>query len=164
VITHRTCVDVDAVTPGRIYDLMVNPTDAAYRQWWPGTHTRFHVVRRDSSTSPTGDVVVMDERVGRRRLRFHGVVRVAEPGRRIVWQLRKVVTAPAWLDVTLCDIPSGTRVEHTLRLGFSGLLGTLTDPLIRLYFTDEFANALTAHAKTEFLLLSPKQGMPGPAR
>ncbi len=82
---HRTVVDVDGVTPDELYRLMVAPTDDAYRRWWPGVHDRFHTVARDPVTSPVGDVIVMDERVGRRRLRFQGVIRAADPDRRVVY-------------------------------------------------------------------------------
>ncbi len=133
---------------------MAYPTDAAYRAWWPGTHLAFHVIRPGPS-SPLGDLVAMDELVGSRRLRFHGVVTVAEPGHRITWQLRKGITGPAWLDLRLSTIPGGTRVEHELRLGWSRPLGRVTDPVIRLYFTPAFADALTLHAPTEFPLLAP---------
>jgi hypothetical protein len=155
MITHRTCVDVAAVSPRQLYESLARPTDQAYRRWWPGTHLRFHVLRRDSWTSPIGDVVRMDERVGARRLRFDAVVRVAEPAHRIVWQLRVGVLLPAWLDITLRATPQGTRVEHELRLGWTGLPGRLTDPLMRLYFSPAFADALTVHATTEFPLLTP---------
>lgn len=165
MITHRTCVDVPGALPRTLYELMIHPTDEAYRRWWPGTHFAFHVRRRDRWTSPIGDLVRMDERVGWRRLRFDAVVRVAEPARRIVWHLRMGgVPVPAWLDITLRETPSGTRVEHELRLGWTGTPGLLTDPLIRLYFTPSFADALTVHATTEFPLLSPGVPPAAPAR
>lgn len=164
MITHRTCVDVPAARPEELYELLVNPTDEAYRRWWPGTHLSFHVVRRDPWMSPIGDVVQMDERVGSRRLRFGAVVRVAEPAHRIVWQLRTGVMLPAWLDITLVDAARGTRVEHELRLGWTGARGMLTDPLLGLYFTRSFADALTVHAITEFPLLSPGALAPPAAR
>lgn len=117
-------------------------------------HHRFHVVR-PGRDSPVGDLVFFDETIGRRRLRLHGVVRHADPDRRLVWQLRKGVTASAWLELRLDQTPGGTRVEHVFRLGLSGLLGRLTDPVVRMLFTRAFAAALTRHAVTEFTLLSP---------
>ncbi len=151
------------VEPEAVYRRLADPTDERYRAWWPGTHTAFHVVRRAGS-SPVGDVTVMDERVGRRRLRFRAVVQVADPGRRLVWQLGKGIPGPAWLDITVTAIPGGTRVEHVLRIGYDGIAGRLTDPLIRLYFTDAFADALTVHAMTEFPLLAPGASPPDRVR
>jgi uncharacterized protein YndB with AHSA1/START domain len=140
MITHSTCVDVNALSASELYEFMLNPTDSRYQRWWPGVHRRFHVIRRHPITSPVGDVVVMDELIGRRRLRFRGVVRVAEPDRRIVWQLGMGVSGPAWLEMTLTRIAGGVRIDHVVRIGFPGLRGRLTDPVIRLYFTDGFAD------------------------
>lgn len=160
MITHSTCVDVDALSASELYELMTNPTDSRYQRWWPGVHRQFHVVRRHPATSPVGDVVLMDELVGRRRLRFRGVVRVAEPDRRIVWQLGTGVPGPAWLELTLTGTEHGVRIDHVVRIGFPGVLGRLTDPLVRLYVTDGFADALTQHALTEFPLLAAGAPVP----
>lgn len=164
MITHVTVVEVADTSPGEIYALMIAPTDAAYRRWWPGTHLRFHVIRQHPPTSPVGDRIVMDEYVGRRRLRFRGVVRVADPPHRIVWQIGPGGITPAWLDLRLNETAGGTRVEHTLRLGWEGRAGRLTDPLVRRWFSPAFADALTVHASTEFPLFARGAPRPGPRR
>lgn len=164
MITHATTVDVAGATPGEIYDAMVTPTDAAYRRWWPGTHLRFHVRRTHPRTSPIGDRIVMEEYVGDRRLRFRGVVRAAEPSRRILWQFGAGGLAPAWLDIRLHETAGGTRVDHILRLGWEGRAGRAADALLRRWFTPAFADALTVHATTEFPLLAPGASKPGARR
>ncbi len=152
MIVHRTLVTVPGGSAESVYRLLAEPTDQAYRRSWPGTHLAFHVVRRDPHTSPVGDRVLMDERVGRRRLRLSAVVHEAVPGRHLRWRL--CVPLPASLEIRLDEDATGVQVEHVLRLGWPGAVGHLTDPLLRLWFTAAFADALTAHATTEFPLLA----------
>lgn len=62
------------------------------------------------------------------------------------------------------EIPGGVRVEHVLTVGLGGRLGQFSDPLIRMYFTQAFADTLTEHARTEFPLLAAGAGAPPQAR
>jgi hypothetical protein len=77
-------VDVAGLTGRDITDFMLSCTDEQYQQWWPGTHLRLHVLER--ATAGVGDEMVMDEFVGRRRLRLRAAVEALEPGRRVVWR------------------------------------------------------------------------------
>ncbi len=43
----------------------------------------------------TGNLVVFDEYVDSHRLRFNAVLHVFEPGRVMVWHLRKIIGLPA---------------------------------------------------------------------
>ena len=143
-------VEVAGLTGRDVTDFMVACTDERYQNWWPGTHLQFHVLGR--AAGGVGDVVVMDEFVGRRRLRLRGVVEAVEPGRRLVWRFRKVVTLPARLSLELTPVPGGVSVRHTITAGWPGA-GRLLDPLLRLYFTPRFTADLDAHVRTEFPLL-----------
>jgi uncharacterized protein YndB with AHSA1/START domain len=129
---------------------MVSCTDERYRSWWPGTHLQLHSVGR--ATGGVGDVVVMNEFVGERRLRLRGVVEAVEPGRRLVWRFRKLVPLPARLSLELTPVPGGVSVRHTVTAGWPGI-GRGLDPLLRLYFTPRFRADLDAHVRTEFPLL-----------
>jgi hypothetical protein len=91
VITSE--VKVSGLTGRDVSDFMMSCTDDQYRDWWPDTHLQLHVLGR--ATGGVGDVVVMDEFIGRRRLRLHGVVEALEPGRLIVWRFHKIVPLPA---------------------------------------------------------------------
>lgn len=149
LVTEST-VDVAGLTGRDVTDFMVSCTDEQYRNWWPGTHLQLHVLGR--ATGGVGDVVVMDEFVGRRRLRLRGVVEAAEPGRRLVWRFRKIVPLPARLTLELTPVPGGVSVRHTITAGWPGI-GRVLDPLLRLYFTPTFIAELDAHVRTEFPLL-----------
>ncbi|OQA93347.1 MAG: hypothetical protein BWY25_03109 [Chloroflexi bacterium ADurb.Bin222] len=46
-------------------------------------------------------------------------------------------------------------MAHTLQAGFKGI-GSILDPLLRLYFSDEFARAMDEHARTEFPMLGER--------
>lgn len=143
-------VDVTGLTGRDVTDFMVACTDEQYRRWWPGTHLQLHVLGR--TVGGVGDVVVMDEFIGRRRLRLRGVVEVAEPGQKLVWRFRKIVPLPARLSLELTPVPGGVSVRHTVTAGWPGIGGVL-DPLLRLYFTPRFTKDLDAHVRTEFPLL-----------
>ena len=94
-----------------------------------------------------GDVVRMDEYVGRRRLRLSAVVVEAEPGRRIVWWFGRRVHLPARLRLELTDRPGAASCAT--RGGFGGF-GRVLDPLLRLYLSPRFAADLDRHVHTEF--------------
>ena len=129
---------------------MLNPTDERYQRWWPGTHLRFHTLARHPGH--VGDVVVMDELIGTRRVTMTGVVTEAVTGTRITWQLKRWITLPARLTLELTDRDGGVALRHITHAGFDGL-GRLLDPILRLYFSRRFVAALDAHVKTEFPLL-----------
>jgi hypothetical protein len=95
----------------------------------------------------------MDEFVGSRRLRMTGIVVEVEPGRRIVWQLKRWIRLPAWLRLELEDQADGSFVRHTVQVGYRGL-GRVLDPILRLYVSRRFAAELDEHVRTEF----PKLG------
>jgi hypothetical protein len=94
----------------------------------------------------------MDEYVGTRRLRMRGIVVEALPRKRLVWQLVKATRLPAWLELELTDYEGGVAITHTTSAGFRGA-GRILDPLVRLYFSKQFARELDEHVKTEFPLL-----------
>lgn len=143
-------VHVAGLTGPDVTDFLMSCTDERYRSWWPGTHLQLHSLGR--SRGGVGDVVVMDEFVGRRRLRLRGVVEAVEPGRRLVWRFRKLVPLPARLSLELTPVPGGVSVRHTITAGWPGI-GRALDPLLRLYFTPRFTSDLDAHVRTEFPLL-----------
>jgi hypothetical protein len=56
---------------------------------------------------------------------------------------------PAVLSIEFIDTPKGVKINHELRLGFSGV-GKILDPLISLYFTQSVADALEKHCLEEW--------------
>jgi hypothetical protein len=141
---------VDGITASEIFEFLANPTDEGYRQWWPGTHLQLHPLEHHADH--IGDVIYMDEYVGSRRLRMKGIVVEAVPGRRLVWELKKVIRFPARLELELRDYDGGVTITHTTHAGLRGA-GRFLDPLLRLYLSERFARALDEHVKTEFPLL-----------
>lgn len=163
MLTIQSTVFVVGITGREVTDLLLDCTDERYRSWWPGTHLQLHNLARGAEH--VGDVVFMDEYVGRRRVRATGVVVKAVPGSKIVWQLRQGVRLPVRLILELTDRDGGVGVRHTIRAGLSGV-GRLLDPLLRRYFSPEFAAAMDQHVKTEFPLLRDRLAGPrlGPGR
>ena len=151
-----------AVVPGaraaEVLRFMLEPTDSAYRSWWPGVHNRFHITARSRRADHVGDRVLMDERVGRRRLRFAGEVVDVVADRWVVWQLRQGVPLPVRLRLDLQDDldRSGegpfVRVRHTVQAGWVGP-GRILDPFFGLYVSRRFAADLDEHVRTEFARL-----------
>jgi polyketide cyclase/dehydrase/lipid transport protein len=147
MLVLESSVLVEGISAQEVTDFLLHPSDDRYRAWWPGTHLQFHVV--DAANAPVGDVVRMDEYVGRRRLRLSAVVVEAEPGRRIVWRFGRRVHLPARLRLELTDGTGGCLVRHTLEAGFGGF-GRVLDPFLRLYLSPRFAVDLDRHVRTEF--------------
>jgi hypothetical protein len=97
--------------------------------------------------------VYFDEYVGKRRLKFRGIVVKNIPGKNIVWQMKKVIKLPAWLALEFEDNDEGVTITHTFKVGFTGI-GRLFDPFMKLYFTGGFIKALDEHAHIEFTKLA----------
>ncbi|HEU5474931.1 MAG TPA: hypothetical protein VFV67_30175 [Actinophytocola sp.] len=160
MITIESTLHLERVTGLSITEFLLNCTDERYQQWWPGTHRRFHV--RTQGREHLGDTVFMEEYIGNRHVRMAGTVVDVVPGRRIVWQLKRVVRLPVWLTLELTDRDGAVAIRHTIRAGYTGV-GRLLDPLLRLYFTAEFTRAMDDHVHTEFPLLRDRILDPGPA-
>ncbi|HWE20099.1 MAG TPA: hypothetical protein VG758_23455 [Hyphomicrobiaceae bacterium] len=147
MITIQSRLHVSALWGGEVLDFLLNCTDEEYRAWWPGTHLQLHALAR--RPGDIGSIYYMDEFVGGYRLRMTAVVCALEPGKRIVWQLKRGITLPARLTLDLADDAQGVAITHTIEAGFRGL-GRLLDPLLRLYLSHNFERAMDEHVRTEF--------------
>lgn len=150
MITIRSRLHVPSLQAGEVLDFLLNCTDEEYQAWWPGTHLQMHALSR--RPGDIGSIYYMDEFVGQYRLRMTAVVCALEPGKRIVWQLKRGITLPAWLTLELADDAAGVTITHTVEAGYRGL-GRPLDPLLRLYFSRDFERALDEHVRTEFPML-----------
>lgn len=150
MISIQSKVRVAGVSGADLIDFMLNCTDQQYQAWWPGVHLAFHTVTR--RPGDVGNVVYMDEYVGPRRIKMRGVVSEVVAGKKIEWQFKQIVRLPARLILEADDDNGDVMLTHTLQVGFKGM-GSILDPLLRLYFTDEFARAMDEHAQTEFPML-----------
>lgn len=150
MITIQSKVHIADISGADIFDFMLNCTDQRYQAWWPGTHLAFHTVER--RPGDVGNIVYMDEYVGQRRIKMQGVVAEVVPGKKIVWQFKQLVRLPAWLILEADERDGGVMLTHTLQAGFKGI-GSVLDPLLRLYFSDGFARAMDEHAQAEFPML-----------
>lgn len=72
MIRLQTNVRVAGLSGLEVTEFMLNCEDASYQAWWPGVHLQFHTVRRVAGD--VGNLVYMDEYVGRFRLKFHAIV------------------------------------------------------------------------------------------
>jgi hypothetical protein len=146
MITLQSQLHVDGVRGNEIVDFLLSYTDQAYQAWWPGTHLQLHTLA--CYPNSVGNIVFMDEFIGKRRIKTVGVVRIAEPAK-IVWQLKQRIPLPVWLTLDLVDDAAGVTITHTIRAGVKAL-GWLFDALFRMYFSDEFRRAMDEHVKAEF--------------
>ncbi len=153
MISIQSQVHIAGVTGADILDFMLTCTDQQYQAWWPGMHLAFHTVKR--VPGDVGNIVYMDEFVGQRRIRMQGVVSQVVPGKKIVWQFSKRIRLPARLMLEATDDDDGVMLTHTLQAGFKGM-GSILDPLLRLYLSDNFARAMDDHAQTEFPMLGKR--------
>ncbi len=129
-------------------NFMLNCGDEDYRRWWPGTHLAFHTTKRLSGN--VGNLVYFDEYVGKRRLKFEGIIVKYVPCEEIAWQLKKVVKLPAWLIMKFKEDNDGVIVSHTVKAGFEGR-GRVLDPILRFYLVDrDFEKDLEEHVRIEF--------------
>jgi hypothetical protein len=147
MITIQSKIQVDGISGAEIFNFLINPTDHAYQNWWPGIHLQFHPLRR--TQNHLGDKVYMDEWIGKYRVKMAAVVMEAEPGRKIVWQAQKWIRLPAWIRLELADSATGVTLVHTICIGFRGM-GRIFDPFLRIYFSSEFEEAMDEHARIEF--------------
>lgn len=118
IITIQSKIHVKRTSGMFIYNFLINPSDNASRQWWPGVHLELHNLRCNASN--VGNIVYMDEYVGERRLRMKCIVTEAEPGKRITWQFRKIIPLLVWLYLGLEDDEKGVTVTHTIEAEFEG--------------------------------------------
>jgi hypothetical protein len=147
MIVIRTRTHVAHLTGEEITAFLLHPSDREYQRWWEGTHLEFHPVK--GSGHRIGDIVYMDEFVGRRRLRLAGVLVESIPGRKLTWQLKTFVTFSAWLSLELEDDDRGVTITHTIRAGFEGI-GRILDPVFRVYLSEKFASTMDDHVRAEF--------------
>jgi hypothetical protein len=147
MITIQSSIYVDRISGMEIFNFLINPSDCEYQRWWPGTHIKLHTLKH--SPKNVGNIVYMDEFIGEHRVRMTGIVTEAEPGKKIVWRLKKFVRLPIWLYLELEDDKEGVAITHTIRAGFAGI-GRILDVLLRFYFSDDFGKAMDEHVKTEF--------------
>ena len=150
MITLKTIVNVKRISGESIYNFMLNCTDEEYQKWWPGTHLAFHTIRR--YPNDFGNLVYFDEYVGSRRLKFKGVVIKNIPGKKIVWQMKKVMKLPVWLMLKFEDNNEGVKITHSIIAGFDGI-GKILDFILKFYFSREFEKQLDEHAHVEFVKL-----------
>ena len=150
MLTLHTEIRVDGMTGAEAFDFLANPDDESYRAWWPGTHFQLHAT--ELGQEHVGDVLYMDEFVGRRRLRGSAVVTEAVPGKRLVWRFKKGIMLPARLHLEFSDYEGGVAIAHTVRAGLHGV-GRALDPLLKIYLSRRFASDLDDHVRTEFPLL-----------
>lgn len=161
MLVLQTEIRVGGITGADVFDFLANTDDESYQAWWPGTHFQLHAVERGDDH--VGDVLYMDEYVGKRRLRWTVVVTEAVPGRRLVWQFKRRIKLPARLELEFSDFEGGVTITHTFRAGFRGA-GRVLDPALKVLLSRAFAKDLDEHVRTEFPLLRDllRERGPGP--
>lgn len=147
MVTLKTIVNVKGITSKDIYNFMLNCTDEDYQRWWKGTHLLCHTVKQYPGN--IGNVIYVDEYLGRYRLKGQAVITRLTPYSEMVYQIKKIFKLPAWFTMKFEDVEDGINIIHIVEAGFHGI-GKIFDPLIRLYLSDEYEANLNAHAQEEF--------------
>lgn len=151
MITLETKTKVAELSGKEVTDFLLNPKDENYRKWWGGIHLEFHIIK--SYPGHIGDIVYMDEFIGRHRVKMKGIVVNAIPGKLIIWQLKKIIKLPVRLSLKLEEDKDSVKITHTIRVGFGGI-GKIFDPILGIYFSEDFKKAMDEHVKIEFQKLS----------
>jgi hypothetical protein len=147
MIKIQSRIHVDRIGGTEIFNFLINPTDREYQRWWPGTHLKLHNCAQKPNN--VGNVVYMDEFVGKHRVKMTCIVTEAEPGKKLVWQMKKLIRLPVWLVLELEDDKEGVEITHTIKVGWEGI-GRVLDIIFRIYFSDEFIKVMDEHVKIEF--------------
>lgn len=147
MLTIQSQIQVAGVTGTEFVEFLLTCTDRQYQAWWRGTHLKFHTIKR--YPNDVGNVVYMDEFIGKRRVKMMAIITEVVPDRKIVWQMKKIIRLPVWLSLELADNAEGVTLAHTIQVGFKGV-GRILDPVLRIYFSNEFCTAMDEHAQIEF--------------
>jgi hypothetical protein len=151
MVTLKTVVKMKGVTSKEAYDFMLNLNDADYQRWWKGTHLICHTVKKYPGDE--GNLVYIDEYVGRHRLKGYAVITKLVLNKEIIYQFKAGVKIPAWLIIRIEDLEDGIRLTHIVEAGGCGIW-KIFDPFFRLYLNKSFESDLTAHAHQEFPMLA----------
>jgi len=146
MITIESSMHVPRMRSSAVVHFMLTVTDEQYQAWWPGTHLRMHSLNDETGL---GQLICMDELIGDRHLRMKCIVTELEH-HKITWQFVRLARLPCWLTLLIQDDDSGATITHTIRAGYSGPPGRLLDPLLRLYFSQNFARMMYEHFSFEF--------------
>ncbi len=130
MITLQSKIHLDWIGGREIFDFLIDPTDREYQRWWSGTHLALHLLKQKPNN--IGNVVYMDELIGKRRMKMTGIIIEAEPGKKILWQVKRFVRLPIWLSLDLKDDRDGVTITHTIKAGFTGI-GRILDVILRAY-------------------------------
>ena len=151
MIKFKTEINVKHTSGKAISEYFLNCTDEDYQKWWEGTHLSFHTIERHPNN--LGNLVIFDEYIGGRRLKFIAKVIEIIPGRKLVWQMKKVISLPGWLTLEFEDTDDGVKITHILGAGLEGI-GKIFDPLLKITFSKKFDKEMEYHAQIEFQKLA----------
>ena len=143
----QTIIEVKGLSAKEITDFLLNCNDDNYRQWWRDVHLEFHQLK--SSPGHIGDLVYMDEHIGKFRMTAKARVTKLIPGKLIVWQVTRIIRMPIVLTLKLEDTVDGVIISHTIEAGFRRM-GKLFDFILRFYMPRGFEDEMDKHVKTEF--------------
>lgn len=152
MITFRTITQLQGLSADHLSDFMIDCNDEDYQRWWPENHLHFHtIVHRPGEI---GNIVFFDEYVGKTRLRTEAVVRRYERGKLIEWQMKRLISLPVRIILSIRALPSGLEIDHVVAIGYNGIPAIL-DPFIRLLVPKGLESELDDHVRTEFGKLGP---------
>lgn len=155
MVNHVVNLVIPNATAESFYDFMINPTDDLYQKWLPEEHWVFHIVKKRQENH-LGDLVFYDEILGtkKHRLTFYATIIIADRPNKIVYQMHKFgLKLPGYLDIEFINTSHGISLKHEVRIGWHGV-GSIIDPIIKLFYNKSFFYALEGHCKREWSCLA----------
>src|SRR5262245_40373317 len=120
MLTVESRIPVVGLTGQEVSTFLLDPADVRCRAGQSGAELQFHPLAA-AGVDHVGDVVLMDEVIGSRRVRMAAIVEEAEPGKKVMWQLSKGIRLPVRLTLELTDRDHGVAIRHTITVGWKGL-------------------------------------------
>lgn len=147
MVIITTKIDIKGKTPEEIYNWILNLDDDKYKKWHPRDHKEFKIIKRASDE--IGSIVYFHEQFNSFVLKIKGELIKIKPSSLLVYKWKSFI--PGYLFLSFETTKEGTLVTHTLKIGYVGMIGKITDWLMKkFYFAKHFEQALNRHAEEEF--------------
>jgi hypothetical protein len=145
----KSIIQLEGISGNSILDFLINCDTEKYNQWWEGTHLDLYTIKKFPNN--IGNIMYMDEYVGKYRLKFKGIVENYIPGKLLLWRFLFLgIKMPFWLSLEVEQIDNNNiKLIHTVYGGFKGI-GKIFNIFIKKYFSDDFRKAMDEHAHEEF--------------
>jgi hypothetical protein len=152
-ITHNdgrifatTEILVNGISPGKIFEFMLNLDKQKFIQWHPADHVDFKIVKQ--SPEIKGNVFYFNELIGGKYKIAH-TWEIRDFKRDEMLLMKATIAIPVFLKLNFTKENNNTRIVHQLQMGFKGL--TFLNKLIAAFaFSGNRQEVSDRHAFEEF--------------